>query len=572
MTKAVTKALAGLLIPVQRKLRFALLLAIAAAGCFVVQSYLLAELFAAWLNEIAAAQPINQATLQQLLPWLLASLLLRPCLQFGREWLCQQASLQTRAHLRQQLLSKLAQLGPNRQRFGADGELAAKVLEHTDALDGYISRYYVQRYLVVIVPLLLVVATAFYSLLAASIMLVTAPLVPLFMVLVGHAAARKNQQQFAAMSRMAARFLDLSRGMLTLKRLNALPQAQRQVDYAADAFQHGTFSVLKLAFLSGAILEFFASLAIALLALYLGLGLLGVLPWAKGSIPVAYQGALFILLLAPEFYAPLRQLGNDYHAKAQAEGAIMGLLPLLHNHSTEQLGHSPIVLHDAPTLTLLQLSVTSPEGRQRLTPIDLTCKSGDRMVITGRSGCGKSTLLQALCGFIDYQGRVIINDFDLHHLHPSTWRSQIGYLSQQSTILPGTVASNLRLADPTATDEALIQVLQNVHLWSVLDARQGLVTELGERGHGLSGGQLQRLAIAQLLLRKTHLWLLDEPCAHLDPGTAYQIHQLLGDVTQGSTVLLVSHQLIGLDWVNRVIKLDDPQLHTNEKAWQVCKK
>ncbi|MEH6563818.1 MAG: thiol reductant ABC exporter subunit CydD [Halopseudomonas sp.] len=546
------------LAPHKPLLNAALILAYLAALLLVWQSWLLALLFADWLVvwQQHGAVALDVTLLRDLLPWLLLCLLLRPLLQYGRERLCQQASLRARSGLRDQLLAQLAALGPGRQALGADAVLGSRLLEQVDALDGYISRYHVQRYLVVLVPLTLLLCIFYYSPLAGILMLVTAPLVPLFMVLLGKAAAAASQKQFVALARMSGRFMDLLRGLKTLQHLQAVPQAEAEVARAAEHYRAGTMGVLRIAFLSGAVLEFFSALAIALVALYLGLGLLGILPWAKGSIPVPYQGALFILLLAPEFYNPLRQLGSDYHAKAEAEAALSELMPLLELQVWQHPGQQPLQLSAAPSLAFHQLDIA-----QRLAPFNLQLAAGERVVLQGASGSGKSSLLQAVLGFLPYGGEIRINQQSLLTLRRADWHQQLGFLSQQPQLLHGNLADNLRLAAPEASDAQLVAVLDQVALWPLI--RQlplQLQTPLGERGLGLSGGQLSRLALAQLLLRDTPVWLLDEPTAHLDPQTAAHINALLERLSQGRTVLLVSHELAGLEWVDRVVSLDAPSV------------
>lgn len=312
----------------QRWLHTALALALLAAMLFIVQSWVLAGLFDHWWQARPGDSPPG-AMAGGWLPLLLLCLLLRPLLQFGRERLCRQASWRARRQLRDLLVQHLATLGPARRILGSDAQLTSQLLEQVDALDGYVSRYQVQRQLVLLVPLMILLATAWHSLPAAGLLLLTAPLVPLFMILLGQTAANASQRQFVALGRMGGRFLDLLRGMRTLRHLPALPAAQAAVEQAADDYRSRTMGVLRLAFLSTAVLELFASIAIAMLALYLGMGLLGLLPWSPGAAPVPYRSALFILLLAPEFYAPLRQLGSDYHARAEAQAAVTEMLPLL---------------------------------------------------------------------------------------------------------------------------------------------------------------------------------------------------------------------------------------------------
>ncbi|NLJ13095.1 MAG: thiol reductant ABC exporter subunit CydD [Gammaproteobacteria bacterium] len=564
LKRTLRQQLKQIIAPEAKRLHLALIFAVLGALLFIGQSWLLAQLFVGLLNNSQSSTALTAAFGTPYAIALVLCFILRPLAQYTRERLSQTASLNARKSLRKRLLGTLASLGPERQTLGADGALSTQLLEQVDALDGYISRYYVQLYLVLITPLLISIAAFYYSPLAAILMLMTAPLVPIFMILVGGAASRSSQQQMAAMSQLSSRFLDWVRGMPTLQHLQATAQAQDDVDRSASQYRDSTMKVLRLAFLSGAVLELFSSLAIALVALYLGLGLLGVLPWAKGVIPVPYAGALFILLLAPEFYAPLRQLGSDYHAKAEAEGAIEELLPLLEQHTWQHPGQQALQLSAAPALTFSNLSITAHNKRLRLPSIDLQVAAAERIGLHGESGSGKSSLLLALLGFLPYSGRIAVNQHSLLDVLRSDWHRQLGYLAQQPHFKRGSLADNLRLADPAASEQQMLAVLADVDLLTLVEKLpQGLNTALGERGLGLSGGQLSRLAIAQLLLRDAHIWLLDEPTAHLDPETSATIHALLEKLSVGKTLILVSHQWQGLQWLDR--HLDLQALHTPQE-------
>lgn len=564
LKRTLRQQLKQIIAPEAKRLHLALIFAVLGALLFIGQSWLLAQLFVGLLNNSQSSTALTAAFGTPYAIALALCFILRPLAQYTRERLSQTASLNARKSLRKRLLDTLASLGPERQTLGADGALSTQLLEQVDALDGYISRYYVQLYLVLITPLLISIAAFYYSPLAAILMLMTAPLVPIFMILVGGAASRSSQQQMAAMSQLSSRFLDWVRGMPTLQHLQATAQAQDDVDRSASQYRDSTMKVLRLAFLSGAVLELFSSLAIALVALYLGLGLLGVLPWAKGVIPVPYAGALFILLLAPEFYAPLRQLGSDYHAKAEAEGAIEELLPLLEQHTWQHPGQQALQLSAAPALTFSNLSITAHNKRLRLPSIDLQVAAAERIGLHGESGSGKSSLLLALLGFLPYSGRIAVNQHSLLDVLRSDWHRQLGYLAQQPHFKRGSLADNLRLADPAASEQQMLAVLADVDLLTLVEKLpQGLNTALGERGLGLSGGQLSRLAIAQLLLRDAHIWLLDEPTAHLDPETSATINALLEKLSVGKTLILVSHQWQGLQWLDR--HLDLQALHTPQE-------
>lgn len=583
-----------LLAPVAKKLKLAWLMTVMATLLLVLQAWTLANIFALWLNNYFSQTPLQIDVLWQYLPWLLLCVLLRPVLHMLRELIGANASLAVKTQLRERLLFALATLGPARTQFGSDGSLSSQIIEQTDALDGFISRFAVQKKVVGSTPMILLIAVAWQSLITAIILLLTAPLVPVFMILIGRMTANKSAEQFAALSQLSGRFLDWVRGMPTLKRLQAVHLAETDLSYASEDYRRRTMDVLKIAFLNGAVLELLSALCIALVAVYLGFGLMGVLPWDKGQIPVDYFGAIFILLLVPEFYAPLRQLGSDYHAKAQAEGAVQSLLPLLSqteqqakqqteqlrdyqqsNSLTKQADNTSLSITcfmHPPSFTLSKVAICSQKDgsvRTRLAPISLNIQAQERIALIGNSGSGKSSLLQALMGFSHYQGQIQIgystNDTtyelsDLSTNELAMWRAHLSHLAQTVALLPMSIADNLRLAKPNASDDELMMALQQVHLGQLIaQLPNGINTLLGERGNGLSGGQAQRLALAQLLLQNAPLWLLDEPTEHLDPDTKDSIHQLLKTISKGKTVIWITHDAKQLPWLDRVIRMDEIQ-------------
>ena len=554
-TSAVNQTLRHYAAMAKRPIYMAWGLSVVSTLVLIVQSWLIAVIFADWLTQITHHRPATDVFFDYL-PWLMGCLLLRPLLHFCKDQLALDAGLQVASILRKTLVEKLAQVGAARDQYGSDGGLASMVIEQCDALTGYVSRFYLQRLIVVTTPIMLLVAAATQSWIATLILLLTAPLVPVFMVLIGHATARKSRQQFAAMAQLSGRFLDWLRGTATLQRLDAVGHASQDIDASAEAYRMRTMSVLKIAFLNTAALELLAALSIALLAVYLGFGLIGILPWQKNTVPVPYQSALFLLLLAPEFYAPLRQLGADYHVKAQAEGAIAELSPLLAFASAENTKANPFILTAPPAIDADNIWVNHQQ-RTRLAPLSFAIAAGERLAIVGQSGSGKSTLLQIFLGFCAYQGDIFIDNQNFNTINSTQFRHQIAYLSQQTMLLPMSIADNLRLPNPTASDDKLWQILAQVGLKPLIKALPNqLETQLGERGSGLSGGQQRRLAIAQLLLQEAHLWLLDEPTEHLDSDTAAEINALLQQVTRGKTVLWVTHDATSLPWLDRQISLD----------------
>ncbi len=537
----------------KNRLHLATTLGAAASLLMIWQCWLLAT-----LCDLALHQ---QSIPPSLLLHILLLWLIRPVLLAGKDLLALHASQQLRSSIRSQLLTKISLAGPLRQRIASDGDLSTRLLEQVDALDPYISRYYPQLYLVILCPLFIVIAVAGQSLLAAVLLLVTAPLIPLFMILLGKKAAEASQQQVQALGLLGGRFLEFLRGAPLIRQLQAEPLVLNRLNNASAEYRKRTMSVLSKAFLSGAVLELFASLAIALVALYLGLGLLGELPWAKAQIPVSYQPALFILLMAPEFYAPLRQLGADYHAKAQAEAAFASLAPIW-SLSVCHGGHVP-----APTepvsIEFQHVSLSGSEHRAPLLhQIQAMIQPSQRIGIIGPSGAGKTSVLESLLGFQQpEQGQICIagqslTSFDLAH-----WRQQLVYLSQHSQWLSGSLRSNLLLAKPDATETELKLVLQHACCADFVDALpQGLDTKLSEGGVGLSGGQLQRLALARALLKSSWCWLLDEPASMLPPEQQQAYFQQLQRLSLGKTLLIATHHLQHLEWLDEIWLVVEGQL------------
>jgi ATP-binding cassette, subfamily C, bacterial CydD len=534
-----------------------------ASLCVVLQCFLLANL----LVDLAVENHFNRSFF-----WFLAiPLFLRPFFLSVKDLSGTHAGRVMRRRLRKNLLEKIMAAGPHRSRIAGDGSLSAMVLEQVDAMDDYIVRYLPQKILAIATPIIIVVAVLPHSLLVALLLAATAPLIPFFMHLVGNEAARAGRRQFQALSLLADRIRTLLQGLHVLRQLNAVEPARDDLEAATDRYRKKTLSVLRMAFLSSAVLELFASLAIALVAVYLGMGLLGYVPWARGTIPVSLSAALFILLLIPEFYLALRRLGADYHAKAQAMAAAASIMPLLETSIKRSSGGTRIWQPDkAPRICMEQVT-WQPHGRNMvLQEINLDIQPGERVGLTGPSGAGKTSLLQLILGFdLPTKGRIMVDGQPLGTLALDAFRKQIAWLGQRPEWFSGTVARNLRLADPHARETDLEQALQAAGAWDFIhQLPRGIHTDLGEGGRGFSGGQLQRLALARALLQDAWLWILDEPGAHLDSDTATSVRRHLGRVSQGKTLILAAHHLEGLEWLDRLVKIEEGRILSRENIGQ----
>ncbi|WP_157722853.1 ATP-binding cassette domain-containing protein, partial [Stenotrophomonas pictorum] len=320
---------------------------------------------------------------------------------------------------------------------------------------------------------------------------------------------------------------------------------------AAEGVRERTMKVLRIAFLSSTVLEFFASISVAMVALYLGLSYLGLMS-LHATVPTLGTG-MFCLLLAPEFYAPLRRLAAHYHdranalaAAAEVERLLQDDLPVAPVPSEPALPPEPVQLH-APLLTLQNLTLR-PQGARHdvMSGFSLSIDQGQHLALVGPSGCGKSTLLEALAGWLPpREGRILRRG-----------QMRVGYAGQRPYLFHGSIADNLRLADPTASDarlEAAAEAAQVMRFARELPL--GLDTVIGERGFGLSGGEARRIGLARLLLRDPDLLLLDEPTAFLDPETEAALLQALAIHARGRTVVMATHSAAAMRWADAVVRL-----------------
>lgn len=506
----------------------------------------------AWLVDQLIVHDRTPRDLSLVFILLAVAVVVRALCQWGSERLSLDASLRIRCHARSQLLDKVASLGPVWLTSQQSGSIAAQAVEHVDALDGYFARFHPQMRITVWVPLVILAVVVSLDYLAAIFLLLAAPLIPLFMALVGMGAERMNRDQFAAVARLSAHFIDRVRGITTLQLFGHTAAAQQAVWQAADQYRRLSMRTLKLAFLSSAVLEFFSSVAIAVVAMYVGFGLLGYIEYGPAPSLTLFSG-LAVLLLAPEFFQPLRTLSMHYHDRAAALGAAESIVNTLNEPAVMKGAHPPPATQDPQALVELEaVEVSYADRGVVLGPLDLSLRHGDVVAISGESGSGKSTLLALLAGFVGASHGEC--------RHAAT--NQVAWLDQQPCLLQGTLADNLRLADPEATEEAMQAALTRAGLGRVLNAlSQGLDTVLGERGVGLSGGQAQRLALARVYLSDAPLVLLDEPTARLDSVTEKAVIEALLDwAKEGRTLVVATHHPAVIASASRHLRVVNGQL------------
>ncbi len=452
--------------------------------------------------------------------------------------------------VRSELLNKLSSLDPTYIKAHTSGELATTTLEKTEALEGYFSRFLPQQIVASFLPLIIIAVVFPVNWVVAVIFLVTGPLIPLFMMLVGMGAESAHRNQFLALSRMSGYFFDRLQGLTTLKLFGQAEAELNRVKEVANDFREKTMSVLRIAFLSSAVLEFFSAIAVALVAVYVGLGLLGLIRFGP-AIDITLQEALFVLLLAPEFFNPLKQLAAHYHDKAAAIGATDQILGVLEQVSETDLNQH---INNSNYCIELQEVTKHYQKKEVLKDLNLQIKDGEKIALTGESGIGKTTVFNLLLGFESVtKGTVFIKGEKAHQRNAEKF---IAWSGQQPTIFYGSIKENISLHNPeisplqikTAADAAGVSEYSQ-HL------EKGLDTVVGEKGFGLSGGQIQRIALARAFVKEAPIILLDEPTAHLDTENKIRLLDVIDHLFKDKTLIIASHDPMVIARMDRTIHL-----------------
>ncbi|WP_312210388.1 heme ABC transporter permease/ATP-binding protein CydD [Pseudescherichia sp.] len=522
------------------------LLGLASGLLIVAQAWLLARI----LNHLIIENIPREALLMPFIQLVLV-FVLRAWVVWLRERVGFHAGLHIRYEIRRQVLDRLQQAGPAWIQGRPAGSWATLILEQIDDMHDYYARYLPQMALAVSVPLLIVIVIFPFNWVAALILLATAPLIPIFMAMVGMGAADANRRNFKALARLSGHFLDRLRGMETLRIFGRGAAETDNIRKASEDFRSRTMEVLRLAFLSSGVLEFFTSLSIALVAVYFGFSYLGELNFGHYGTGVTLFSGFLALILAPEFFQPLRDLGTFYHAKAQAVGAADSLktfleTPLAHPERGEAVPDDS----DGIGISARDLWITSPEGAVLAGPLNFTLPAGQRVVLVGQSGSGKSSLINTLSGFLSYRGSLQVNGTELRDLNPEAWRQRLSWVGQNPQLPAATLRENVLLARPDASEAELNAALESAWVSEFLPLLpQGIDTPVGDQAARLSVGQAQRVAVARALLNPCQLLLLDEPAASLDAHSEQRVMQALNAASLRQTTLMVTHQLEGLaDW------------------------
>ena len=547
-----------------RHLRLAVALGVLAPLLGVWQAWLLADAVARVFlggQALAAVAPTVMG--------LAAAAIARASTVWGAEVSAQRGAAEAKAHIRRTVAAWVLARGPAARQADRAGALAHTLVAGVDAIDPYLAQYLPQTWLAGIVPALILVTVAVIDPLSALVLAITFPLIPLFMILIGHAAREQTRRQWVTLSQMSARFLDALEGLPTLRAFGRAEDEAATLAARSERFRQITLRVLKLAFVSALTLELLATLSTAVVAVEVGLRVL----YAR----LPFREALFVLVLAPEFYRPLRALGAAYHAGMAGRESLARLAELAGADHVRHIdatgpGIAPIVvgspgtpptggsLRQPPAIVFDRVSLRYAPGLPlALDEVSFVVAPGQTVALAGPNGAGKSTCARLVMRFLEpTSGDVRSNGRSLREWPADGWRSGVAWLPQHPHLFHGTVRDNLVMARPGATDDEIARALEAANASEVVAGLdQGLDTSIGERGARLSGGQVQRIALARAFLRDAPLVVLDEPTAHLDAWGEPAIAAGLRRLCAGRTVLVIAHRFSMIRAADTTVVLAD---------------
>ncbi|WP_249962395.1 heme ABC transporter permease/ATP-binding protein CydD [Histophilus somni] len=542
--------------PIKKLLSLNIILATISSIILVAQTYILSYL----LHQLI----ILNTDRSELIPHFLALILgfmLRGLILWAREKVGFKCGQQLRHHIRQQIFAKIHQAGPAMINQKSAGSWATLMLEQVENLHNFYARFLPQQALSAITPIIILIAVFPLNWAAGLILALTAPLIPIFMILAGLAAADSSQKNMSALAKLSGQFLDRLRGLETLRLFNKTKEQTEYIEESTEDFRETTMTVLKMAFLSSAVLEFFTSISIALMAVYFGFSYLGQINFGSYDTELTLFVGFFCLILAPEFYQPLRDLGAYYHDRAAGIGAADEIVKFLEQEINSQQDEQKHIIEPKSAVYIVaeNLIALSPQGKPLTAPLNFCLTAQSNTALVGQSGAGKTTLINVLLGFLNYQGSLKINGIELHDLSLNEWRKNIAWVGQNPLLLQGTIRENLLFGDIQATDEQIMQALEQAQASSFC-AKLGLDFLIREGGIGLSVGQAQRLVIARSLLRQSNLLLLDEPTASLDAKSENAVLQVLQKISRNQTTLMITHRIEDLKQCDQILVMQQGQI------------
>jgi ATP-binding cassette, subfamily C, bacterial CydD len=437
---------------------------------------------------------------------------------------------------------------------GSDGaEIATVSVQGVEALEGYFARYLPQVILASIVPFLVIAWVAFVDLEAAVIMFLTLPLVPVFMWLIGSYTADVTRERWQALRQLSSHFLDVVRGLPTLRAFGRGQDEAAIVAEVSERYRKATMETLRISFLSGSVLELAATIGVALVAVTAGVRLVG------GSLGL--EAGLTVIILAPELYLPYRRLGAEYHASADGLAVAERMFTLLDAPAAASSSGPRLAPSPARALVALERVSFSYPARPGsvLDGFDLDLSPGEAVALVGESGAGKSTVAALLLGLLEpVGGRITVGGVDIRECDASAWRRSVAWVPQYPTLLRATVADNIRLGDPGASDTSVVEAARLAGADEFIRALpNGYATRVGDGARSLSPGERRRIGLARAFVRDAPLVVLDEPTADLDPLSVSVVASAVRRLQAGRTMLLIAHRSELVQSADRVVRLID---------------
>jgi ATP-binding cassette, subfamily C, bacterial CydD len=507
----------------------------------------------AFLLARVAARAFDGASLDDVTPALVllaAVVVVRSAGAWGFEVAGRRAAADVASQLRLDVVDARLRRRPAALDGTQTAEVTTAAVSGVDALEATFARYVPQMVLAVVVPIAVLAIVAWIDLLAAGVMLLTLPLVPLFMWLVGRHTQRRARERWQTLALLANHFLDVVRGLPTLRAFNRGPAQADRIAEVSGEYRKATMGTLRIAFLSGAILELAATLGIALVAVVVGIRL------ADGDI--GFEPALTVLVLAPELYLPLRNLAAQWHASADGAAVAGRLLDL----SEAEPAVRASAAAPSPAREPIRFECVSFRYPAReidvVRDLELELRPGETVALVGQTGGGKTTLLSLLLRFLEpSSGRIVVGDRDLADVDPRDWRRHLAYMPQRPTLFRGSIADNIRLGHPEAVDADVHAAAELAGALGVVRALpDGYETVVGDGGRALSTGERRRVALARAFLRDASIVLLDEPTADLDPGNVTLVVDAVERLRPGRTVLVVTHDTELAARADRVVRIE----------------
>ncbi len=458
-------------------------------------------------------------------------------------------------NLREAINKKLFEDKGNILSNKQSGEITNTVIKGVEALDTYFSEYLPQLFLSALTPILILIFVFPIDILSGVVFLITAPVIPLLMYLIGSTAEELNRKQWKSLNRMSGHFLDVLQGITTLKIFNRAKEEIKRIEEISNAFKTSTMKVLKIAFLSALVLELLSTISIAIIAVEIGLRLM----YGK----MDFESALFVLILAPEFYLPLRKLGSRYHAGLEGIAAFKSIQKLLTSNSNKNEINSSQSKFRNGDIEFKNVSFKFPSRETKaLDDISFTIEMGKTVAIVGESGSGKSTIINLLMQFLKLEnGKILIGENNLLNVSESEWHKQVSWISQKPHIFHKSILENISIAKKDATENEIIEAAQNalIHDW-IIKLKDGYKTIVGERGTTLSGGEIQRIALARAFLKDSPILLMDEATSSIDSIYEQELISSIKRLSKNKTVVIVAHRLNTITNADKIIVMDGSKI------------